>query len=131
MVARTTDEILRELDRTQGGPVRFEDTRTHARYVVIPEDAYLQSLPLLGVGQDARPFEPLEWNDAKNARRIDLIQRKYSRGITEEEASELNVLQDEMYRYRAQVAPLPLEMLELLKEGLERRAEQQNRDAAP
>jgi hypothetical protein len=112
MVAQNTDEIIRELDRTQGAPVQFEHPRTHARYVVISEDAYLQALPILESSLQVTSPTPVEWTEAKNARRFDLIKRKYSAGITHEEESELTILQNEMSAYRARVAPLPLEMLE-------------------
>ncbi len=123
MVAQLTSDILDELDRTQGGPVQFEDPRTHARYVLIPHDAYRQVQPLIENGHDEQVAEPVQWNDEKNARRCDLIRRKHTSGLAANEASELSTLQDEMYRYRAQVAPLPLKMLEVIQAGLERLAE--------
>jgi len=49
-----------------------------------------------------------EWTDAKNNRRCDLIDRKYSGGLTTREAVELADLQNEMIRHRQRVAPLPL-----------------------
>jgi hypothetical protein len=130
MIAPLSTEVLNELDRAEGGPVQAEDPRNHARYVVVSEHAYLQALPLIKNSLNAKSSEPLQWNEAKNARRCDLIKRKYTGGISAEDDAELNILQDEMYRYRAQVAPLPLEMLELLKDGLERRAESRRHSAA-
>jgi hypothetical protein len=122
MVAQTTDDILRELDRTEGGPVQFEDPRNHARYMLIPQEDYHRVAPLLD-GNGERRGATVQWNETKNERRWDLIDRKYASGLSAEELTELNDLQDELYRYRAQVAPLPLKMLELMKEGLERQAE--------
>lgn len=49
------------------------------------------------------------WSDEKNARRGELIDRKYCSGISPDEAVELARLQDQMLRYRQLVAPLPLE----------------------
>jgi hypothetical protein len=51
----------------------------------------------------------LEWTDAKNARRIDLIKKKHAGGLSPAEHVELGGLQDEMLRFRQKVAPLPLE----------------------
>jgi len=51
----------------------------------------------------------LEWTDAKNERRCDLIERKYRGALTAPEAMELAALQEEMLRYRQKVAPLALE----------------------
>src|SRR5258708_695460 len=49
------------------------------------------------------------WTKAKNPRRCDLIDRKYTGTLTTQEAAELTRLQEEMLRYRQRVAPLPLE----------------------
>jgi hypothetical protein len=51
----------------------------------------------------------LEWPDAKNARRIDLIKKKQADGLSPAEHVELGGLQEEMLRFRQKVAPLPLE----------------------
>jgi hypothetical protein len=48
------------------------------------------------------------WTEEKNARRCDLIDRKFAGGISPAEALELARLQAQMLRYRQQVAPLPL-----------------------
>jgi hypothetical protein len=50
-----------------------------------------------------------EWTDAKNARRIELIKKKHADGLSPVEHVELGGLQEEMLRFRQQVAPLPLE----------------------
>jgi hypothetical protein len=49
------------------------------------------------------------WTDAKNHRRCDLIDRKYSGALSPAEAAELARLQEEMLQHRQRVAPLPLE----------------------
>lgn len=120
MVAHTTDEILRALDNAPRGPVQFEDPRTRARYVLIPQDAYRRVQPLLDHPAESTG-EPVEWNDAKNERRIALVKREVAGPLADGERAELEQLQDEFYRYRAQVAPLPSAMLELIEEALERR----------
>jgi len=130
MVAQNTDEIIRELDRTPAAPVQFEHPRTHARYVLISQEAYQRVRPLLESAEPANGDAAVEWNEEKNARRCDLIDRDYAGGLSADEEAELATLQDEMYRHRAQVAPLPLEMLELLKEALENRAAKSQAAAA-
>jgi hypothetical protein len=51
-----------------------------------------------------------EWNDAKNERRCDLIDREFNGpALTAAEMVELAGLQEEMLRYRQRVAPLPIE----------------------
>jgi hypothetical protein len=113
MVAQTTDDILRELDRTHGGPVQFEDPRTRDRYVVIRQDLYTQVQPLI----DPAPPQhngPVEWNERKNTRRCELIDKEIAGTIQLEEAIELNRLQQELSAYLQRVAPLPLDDLRKL-----------------
>lgn len=55
------------------------------------------------------PTTAEEWTDAKNARRCELIDRKYAGTLTPQETIELAGLQDEMLRYRQRVVPLPLD----------------------
>ena len=50
-----------------------------------------------------------EWTDAKNARRVALIQIKYTGELSPTEHAELATLQHEMLRFRQKVAPLPLD----------------------
>jgi len=120
MVAQTTDDILRELDRTRGGPVEFEDPRTHARYVLIPHESYRLVRPLLGSREAGD--QRVQWSDEKNSRRLALIKQEVAGALSKEEQDLLERLQDEFYRYREQIAPLPSAMLEFLEEALERRA---------
>jgi hypothetical protein len=49
------------------------------------------------------------WTEEHNARRIELIQRNCAGGLTAAEIVELANLQEELLRYRQQVAPLPLD----------------------
>jgi hypothetical protein len=64
----------------------------------------------------------LEWTDAKNARRIELIKKKHAAGLSPAEYVELGGLQDEMLRFRQKVAPLPLEDARRLHQELLARA---------
>jgi hypothetical protein len=73
------------------------------------------------------PLEPPTWTDAKNGRRWDLIDRKYAGTLTPAEAIELAALQEEMLRYRQQVAPLPLEDARRLHQELLTRAHEPSR----
>ncbi len=67
-----------------------------------------------------------EWNDAKNARRVDLIKKKHAGGLSAVEHVELAGLQDEMLRYRQKVAPLPIEDARRLHQELLARVADQN-----
>jgi hypothetical protein len=123
MVAQLSSDLLDELDR--GGTVQFEDPRTRARYVLIPQADYRQVLPLLSRGDGSATTDPVDWNEEKNARRCALVAKRHSGGgLSAAEEVELDALQNEMYRHRAAVAPLPLAMLEVIEAGLQRLAEQ-------
>ena len=62
------------------------------------------------------------WTEPKNARRCDLIDRKYDGGLTPAEESEVAHLQEQMLRHRQRVAPLPLEDTRRLYQELLARA---------
>jgi hypothetical protein len=108
MIAHNTEDILRELDRTPGGPVQFEDPRTHERYVVIPQETYLRVRPLLEP-KASNGDELVEWNDEKNQRRWKLVDKQIAQTLTVDEAVELEDLQRQLLAYRQRVAPLPLD----------------------
>jgi hypothetical protein len=60
-----------------------------------------------------------DWTSEKNQRRWELIDKKHSCGeLTPEETNELSQLQDEMLRYRQQIAPLPLQDTQRLHDEL-------------
>jgi len=121
MVAQNQSDIIRELARTSGGPVYFEDPQTHTRYVALSQATFERLLPMPDEEQPQSPTEA--WTEAKSARRFDLIHKKFDGGLTTEEVGELSVLQAEMLRYRDRVSPLPLEdARKLLSELLQKAA---------
>jgi hypothetical protein len=63
-----------------------------------------------------------DWTDGKNARRVGLIKQKHSRGLSPAEHVELAGLQEEMLRFRQQVAPLLLDDARRLHQELLARA---------
>lgn len=73
------------------------------------------------------PTAPADWTDAKNARRCELIDRKYAGTLTPQEGIELAGLQDEMLRYRQHMAPLPLEEARHLHQQLLAKATAESR----
>jgi len=72
----------------------------------------------LPTATNGTPENPGHWTEAKNARRCELIGRKYAGALTPQEGIELAGLQDEMLRYRQRVAPLPLEEARRLHQEL-------------
>jgi hypothetical protein len=68
------------------------------------------------------------WTEDKNARRCELIDRKYAGTLGASEAVELAQLQEQMLRHRQRVAPLPLEDARRLHQELLAKAIQASAD---
>lgn len=64
------------------------------------------------------PDDNNEWNDAKNARRCSLVNKKYEYGLSMAETEELDCLQAALSMYRRKHAPLPLEWARQLHQDL-------------
>lgn len=132
MSATLTSEQIAELERSGASPFVLEHPQTHAGYVLVPSEAYLQAQPLFEaiIGQTRSSLSspaqgtsaPIDWNDAKNARRCALIDKKHDIGLSLAEGAELDGLQAELAAYQRLVAPRPLAILELLEEALRQRA---------
>jgi hypothetical protein len=71
-----------------------------------------------------------EWTEEKNRRRGVLLDRKYDQGLSPTEEAELALLQDALYRFIDQVAPLPLDAARRLHQELLQKAAQAQ-DANP
>ncbi|HEV3079576.1 MAG TPA: hypothetical protein VGY66_07345, partial [Gemmataceae bacterium] len=65
------------------------------------------------------------WTEAKNNRRCALVDREIDRTLTPEEAAELAVLQEQFFKERRKLAPVPLEDLRRLHQDLLAKAQQQ------
>ena len=130
-VPLTIDQIA-ELERRVGSLFVVENPQTRQGYVLVPSQAYLQAKPLFeaiigrtrgSVSLSAQDqLGPVEWNDAKNARRCALIDKKHDVGLSPTEETELDRLQAELAAYQRLVAPRPLAILELLEDALRQRA---------
>jgi hypothetical protein len=62
--------------------------------------------------------QPGEWTAEKNRRRGELLDRKYDHGLSPAEEAELALLQDALYRFVDQFAPLPLDAARSLHQEL-------------
>jgi hypothetical protein len=132
MASTLTPQQIAELENCGGSPLVMEDPRTHQGYVLVRRDVYLQARPLFeaiighsGVSSsppDQQPSDLAEWNEDKNARRCELIDKKHDSGLSSAEEAELDRLQSELATHQRQVAPRPLAILELLEEALRNRA---------
>jgi hypothetical protein len=96
--------------------------------VVAPEGSMIEQNgePMVRVMPVSKPSNgappEVEWTDAKNQRRCDLIDREIDESLTPDERIELEDLQEQMLRHRHRVAPLPLAHARQLLEELERKA---------
>jgi hypothetical protein len=111
MIARLSDELVDELERTGGQPLRVENPRNHKLYVIVAEDQ-MAAVP--------RSSANGAWTEAKNARRFALIDKQIAGVLTPEEAAELASLTTEIDDYLRRVAPLPLSATRQLHEQLRR-----------
>jgi len=59
-----------------------------------------------------------DWNDLKNARRCELVDREIEGTLLPDEAAELAVLQQQMLAERRRLAPVPLDDLRRLHQEL-------------
>ncbi|WP_089937295.1 restriction endonuclease [Candidatus Entotheonella palauensis] len=72
------------------------------------------------MGPSAQPIGPVvtEWNDAKNARRCQLIDKDIQGTIDDPEKHELNALTAELRTHRRRLAPRPFDKLKKLHQEL-------------
>ncbi|MDB5389283.1 MAG: hypothetical protein JWM11_4929 [Planctomycetaceae bacterium] len=100
--------------------------RTGKGYAVISECLYQQVRPLLqlaGSRLDAeahREEDSPEWFEENNARRIELINKKFNQGLTTVEKKELAALNAYAGPFRDQKSGIRTEILELILAGLKR-----------
>lgn len=120
-----TPEQVAELDRTKDIPLVAQNITGERRYVLVPEAAYREGKEIFDAfierarsATDSSGKSASQWDDEKNARRLKLIDLKYSRGLTPEEDCELQSLQTHMAALRQELFPLPLTMLDLIEAGL-------------
>ncbi len=69
--------------------------------------------------------DELHWNDAKNDRRCELIDKEIEGTLLPAEKRELEELQRQMRAYRRKVAPLPLKEVQRLHQQLLKKAAEQ------
>jgi hypothetical protein len=113
MIPTLSNELQQALDRSGGQPLRIEDPRTHKTYVLVEWDVARNWMaPQVLAGGD--------WSEEKNARRCELIRKKFAAGLTPEEAAELDQLQEQVGQFREQFGPLAAETVRALEAELQR-----------
>ena len=94
-------------------------------------DRYFMQSPHHGVEEtEMRPgrdssVDESNWNDAKNDRRCELIDKEIKGTLLPAEKRELEELQRQMLAYRRKVAPLPLKEAQRLHQQLLKKAAEQ------
>jgi len=107
-------QFFKSLPLTPEGSVVEMNGKSVAR--VLPADAI------------ANNSETIEWTAELNERRCNLIDRKYTTGLTAEEESELATLTAAMRRFVDRMAPVPLDdVRKLHRELLEKAAASDSR----
>jgi hypothetical protein len=103
---KSVRDFVLELAAEPGGSVLELDGRPVAQMVPVPVD------------RNGNSTTADDWNDAKNDRRCELVDRQIDGVLTPAEAAELADLQQQMLRYRDHIAPLPLDYARKLHQEL-------------
>jgi hypothetical protein len=109
MIARLSPDLVRELQRAGDRPLPLEDPQSRRVYVLVDTEQY--EVVRRSASDEA-------WSENKNDRRCALIRKRFSKGITPEEARELGHLQDELSAFRKMHAPLPYDIVDALQEAV-------------
>jgi hypothetical protein len=99
MTPQLSADLQSAIDHSHGLPVRVEDPRTHKTYLLIESDQAAAWITASSPPSD-------EWSDARNARRCELVRKKFAAGLSDAEAVELAELQAAAGRYREQFEPM-------------------------
>jgi hypothetical protein len=113
MTAKLSPEQVRELEQAGDRPMPVEDPHTKRVYLLVDAEQYdvIRRSPTLR-------SEAELWTEKKNERRCELIRKKFSQGISAQEAGELAELQDELAAYRKRTVPLPYDAVDALQAAL-------------
>ncbi len=124
-------EVLRQSFETLRTASRMWSHLTSIKRAVSPEllQGFTEASGITSLRGSFRTFferpDKLDWNDAKNDRRCDLIDKEIEGTLLPTETCELAELQRQMLAYRRKVAPLPLKEAQELHQQLLRRAAEQ------
>ena len=106
MIVTLSDELRQALDQNAGQPLRVEDPRTRKTYLLVEWDLARSWIePRADDGN---------WSQEQNARRCDLIRKKYAYGLTASETAELDQLQEQAGQFRERFEPLAAETVRAL-----------------
>jgi hypothetical protein len=104
MPIRLTPEQIKAIDEHPGRPVYVLDVDRHESFVLLPSSEFDKVRLILEY--DANNGE---WSDEKNARRIELIDKKIAGTIAPTESVELAMLQRQAEAHFDETAPPPMD----------------------
>jgi hypothetical protein len=108
-----SNELQHALDQSGGQPLRVEDPRTRKAYVLVEWDVARNWM-------ETRRTADGDWSGTKNARRCELIHKKFAHGLTPAETAELDQLQERVGQFREPFEPLAADTVRALEAELER-----------
>jgi len=103
MTPKLTHEQRQAIEERHGQPVYVVDSDRHETYVLLTSSDFDKVRQLLNVSAPNG-----EWTDAKNLRRVELIDKKVAGTITPVESIELHDLQRQAEIYFDDIAPPPM-----------------------
>jgi hypothetical protein len=117
MVPELTHEQRTAIDQRQGKPVYVIDSARHETFVLLTSSDFDKVRPML-----SNEFSGGTWDDEKDCRRIELIDKRISKTITPDELVELTILQQQAETHFDKVASPPMNgVRELHQQLLDRR----------
>ena len=113
MTPTLSNELQHALDQSGGQPLRVEDPRTRKAYVLVEWNVARTWI------ETHREVDG-DWSEKKNARRCELIRKKFADGLTPAETAELDQLQEQVGQFREQFGPLAADTVRALEAELQR-----------
>jgi hypothetical protein len=113
MTPTLSDELQHALDESGGRPLRVEDPRTRKAYAIVEWDVARTWI-------ETRRVVDGDWSEKKNARRCELIRKKFTDRLTPDETAELDQLQEQVGQFREQFGPLAADTVRALDAELQR-----------
>ena len=113
MTLTLNNELQHALDQSGGEPLRIEDPRTRKAYVLVEWD-------VARAWMETHREQNGDWSEKNNARRCQLIRKKFADGLAPAEIAELDQLQEQVGQFREQFGPLAAETVLALEAELQR-----------
>ena len=113
MTPTLSNELQHALDQSGGQPLRVEDPRTRKAYALV-------EWSVARTWMETHRDVDGDWSEGKNARRCELVRKKFADGLTPAETAELDQLQEQVGQFREQFGPLAADTVRALEAELQR-----------